>query len=62
MVDICTGAVSDLDCNRREGYLERQKQFQEKDLVEIHNTQQNRVIKEVLPFLNTDVRYHLVIC
>ena len=61
MVDLWTGAVSGFDYNRRERYLEKQKQFQERDLVEIHNTQQNGVIKEVVPFLNTDVRYHLVI-
>ena len=48
VVDLWTSAVN---YNRREGYLEKQKQFQEKDLVKIHNTQQNRVSKEVVPFL-----------
>eukprot|EP00579_Thalassiosira_antarctica_P019173 CAMPEP_0201954504 /NCGR_PEP_ID=MMETSP0904-20121228/2469_1 /ASSEMBLY_ACC=CAM_ASM_000553 /TAXON_ID=420261 /ORGANISM="Thalassiosira antarctica, Strain CCMP982" /LENGTH=162 /DNA_ID=CAMNT_0048498543 /DNA_START=443 /DNA_END=928 /DNA_ORIENTATION=- len=43
VVDLWTGAVSGFDYNRRERYLEKQKQFQEKDLVEIHNAQQNRV-------------------
>ena len=51
MVDLWTGAVIGFNYNRREGYLEKQKQFQEKDLVEIHNAQQNRVINEVVPFL-----------
>jgi hypothetical protein len=51
VVDLWTGAVSGFDYNRRERYLEKQKQFQEKDLVEIHNAQQNRVINEVVPFL-----------
>ena len=38
VVDLCTRDVRDSDYNRREGYLEKQKQFQEEDLVEIHNT------------------------
>ena len=48
MVDLWTGVVSGFDYNRREGYLEKQKQFQEKDFVEIHNTQQNRVINSLM--------------
>ena len=40
------GRVSDLDYNRREGYLQRQQEFQESDLVEIDGK------VDVLPFLN----------
>ena len=42
VADLWTGAVSDSDYNRREGYLERQEEFQQIDLVD----------NEVLPFLN----------
>ena len=42
MADIWTGAVSDSDYNRREGYLEKQQEFQQTDLVEMR----------VVPFLN----------
>ena len=40
------GRVSDSDYNRREGYLQTQQEFQERDLVEIDGK------LEVLPFLN----------
>ena len=40
------GRVSDSDYNRREGYLQRQEKFQERDLVEIDGK------VNVLPFLN----------
>ena len=40
------GRVSDSDYNRREGYLQRQQEFQESDLVEIDGK------VDVLPFLN----------
>ena len=41
-----TGRVSDSDYNRREGYLQKQQEFQEIDLVEIDGK------LDVLPFLN----------
>jgi hypothetical protein len=40
------GRVSDSDYNRREGYLQKQQEFQESDLVEIDGK------LEILPFLN----------
>ena len=40
------GRVSDSDYNRREGYLQRQQEFQESNLVEIDGK------VDVLPFLN----------
>ena len=43
------GRVSDSDYNRREGYLQRQQEFQESELVEIDGK------VDVLPFLNV---YH----
>jgi hypothetical protein len=40
--NLWTGAVSDTDYNRREGYLDRQREFQENDLID----------DILLPFLN----------
>lgn len=45
-INAWTGGVSDSDYNRRAGYLKKQQEFQEKDLVEIDG--ERRVIR----FLN----------
>jgi len=47
--ELWPGAVSDSDYNKREGYLERQRLFAEKDFVEIIEGSGNC---EVLPFTN----------
>lgn len=46
VTDAWTGSISDTDFNRREGYLKKQQQFQEKDLVIVDGH------PKVVPFLN----------